>query len=94
MTEKVKRGRGRPRKIQNVEEINVEKTMTEEKLPVKIIYRALAKNAMMDNEYGFTSATVEKYLAGFYPDYKLLNTHFAGQDPNAVYMIYVLVLNT
>ena len=93
MTEKVKRGRGRPRKNPDAEKINVEKTMTEELLPVKIIYRALAKNTMMDNEFGWTTATVENYIAGFYPEYKLLDTHYAGQDPNAIYLVFVLVLN-
>jgi len=91
MTEKVKRGRGRPRKIQNVEEINVEKTMTEELLPVKLVYRAISKSGF-DDEYGFSTATIENYLASFYPQYELFDTHYAGQDPNALYMFYVLVL--
>lgn len=93
MTEKVKRGRGRPRKIQNVEEINVEKTMTEELLPVKLVYRAISKSGF-DDEYGFSTATIENYIASFYDQgYKLFSTHYAGEDPNALHMMYILVLN-
>lgn len=93
MTENVKRGRGRPRKNPDVEKINVEENMTEELLPVKNIYRAISKSGF-DDEYGFSTTTIENYIASFYKQgYKLFSTHYAGEDPNALHMMYIMVLD-
>lgn len=103
-----KRGPGRPRKIQNVEENVVtqelveEKSVVQELLPVRTYMRTLSLLGIDDPEASpgrppqFVSVqTVENDLKKFYDDgYKLLSAEYIGdvQEGTSIRILYILVL--
>ena len=103
-----KRGPGRPRKIQNVEEIKVVTKeevidegnglglVTQELLPVKHVLRAISQQGITDPDGQYFSVdVVEARLAEYYDQgYKLFDTHYVGNVPegNSIVVLYILVL--
>lgn len=92
-----KRGRGRPRKIQNTEEIemtNVEPKAISGLLPVRHVVRAISAMGVDDPNGRFFSAnSVELTLAQYYADgYELFDTHFLGLEPDIYNVMYILKL--
>ena len=85
-----KRGPGRPRKIQDVEETVV----TTDLLPVKHVVRAISQQGIDDpNGLYFSAETVEKRLAEYYNQgYELFATHYVGNVPEGTSIVILYIL--
>ncbi|MHA2030831.1 MAG: hypothetical protein ACW99Q_15740 [Candidatus Kariarchaeaceae archaeon] len=94
--EKIKRGRGRPPKVKDVEEEIVVEEVVQELHPVRHVVRAISQLGLDDPDGVYFSVnSVETTLAGYYAQgYILFDTHYVGNIPEgqSIVIAYILVL--